>query len=91
MQPQASTSRLPPPPDGDHHGDALGVPRVLSAKAAGKARARPEDEVAKPPQTWEQIVKSGVAGGIAACVAKTSVGELLRPFGPDVIGDVSDR
>lgn len=87
MQSHASTSKLLPSPaarhvDADHlEAPQAGAPSTahspatMSSKAAGKARAV-EDEVRqpKPPQTWEQILKSGVAGGIAACLAKTSVG-----------------
>lgn len=78
----ASTSKLQLPlVSGDHQHAAGGgaPPPLLSAKAAGKARARPDDDVQrpKPPQTWEQIIKSGVAGGLAACLAKTSVGTVM--------------
>lgn len=84
----ASTSKLAVLPlslNGDHAQAGAPPPspspltvNAISAKAAGKARALDDESTshkAKPPQTWKQIVKSGVAGGLAACLAKTSVGE----------------
>lgn len=95
----ASTSKLPlSGGSGDdvrdlpHHGAPA---QQLSAKAAGKARAREEDHEdshqAKPPQTWQQVVKSGVAGGLAACLAKTSVGTEDLDYPGDTIGSSVDE
>lgn len=91
-QVHASTSRLPVSEGNGQLQAGAPPPLQLSEKAAGKARARQHDdehvEAASnkplPPQTWQQIIKSGVAGGIAACLAKTSVGRLL--YASDAIG-----
>lgn len=88
----ASTSKLPLSAGSgvDDVRDHGAPAQQMSAKAAGKARARSEDHApshqASPPQTWQQVIKSGVAGGLAACLAKTSVGTEDLDYLGDAIG-----
>lgn len=87
VHPKASTSRIPATLAGDDRDGSSAPP--LSTKAAGKARAiehdvDEDDDYAKKqrkPQSFETYFKSGVAGGLAACVAKTSVGKLCMTGG----------
>lgn len=65
---QASTSRVP-------FGNDAKVPaRTASVNNsptnAGKAALKGKG------RSWDAVLKSGAAGGVAACIAKTSVGEL---------------
>ncbi|KAK3678148.1 coenzyme A transporter [Recurvomyces mirabilis] len=73
----------PPEMTSQHTTSAAGTsPSICPAdhEAIVPLRHQPNDEQQRkiPKQSWEYIVKSGVAGGIAACAAKTVVAPLDR-------------
>lgn len=66
---EASTSKLPAAisPTSSSTSTTTSLPASPPTPTKGKGKSK--------EQSWHQIVSSGVAGGIAGCVAKTSVGE----------------
>ncbi|KAK5117251.1 hypothetical protein LTR62_005868 [Meristemomyces frigidus] len=67
----------------EHTAPAAGTgPSICPADQAAivPLRTTPNDNTQRivPKQSWEYVVKSGVAGGIAACAAKTVVAPLDR-------------
>lgn len=70
---EASTSKLPTIAS-TGSSSSVSLPASPSAAHAPSAPSKGKGK----EQTWRQVISSGVAGGIAGCVAKTSVAPLDR-------------